>query len=41
MHALAKVHGSSIEEVEKLCVEKAAKRGGFSDKVFLIETTDF
>ena len=40
MHALAKVHGSSIEEVEKLRVEKAAKRGGFSDKVFLIEVTD-
>ena len=41
MHALAKVHGSSIEEVEKLRVEKATKRGGFSDKVFLIEATDF
>ena len=40
MHALAKVHGSSIEEVETLRVEKAAKRGGFSDKVFLIEVTD-
>ena len=40
IHALAKVHGSSIEEVEKLRVEKAAKRGGFSDKVFLIEVTD-
>ena len=40
MHALAKVHGSSIEEVEKIRAEKAAKRGGFSDKVFLIEVTD-
>ena len=39
--ALAKVHSSSFEEVEKLRVEKAAKRGGFSDKVFLIEVTDF
>ena len=40
MHALAKVHDSSIEEVEKIRVKKAAKRGGFSDKVFLIEVTD-
>ena len=40
MHALAKVHGSSIEEVEKIRVKKAAKRGGFSDKVFLIKVTD-
>ena len=40
MHALAKVHGSSIKKVEKIRAEKAAKRGGFSDKVFLIEVTD-
>ena len=40
MHALAKLHDSSIEEVEKIRVKKAAKRGGFSDKVFLIEVTD-
>ena len=40
IHALAKVHDSSIEEVEKIRVQKAAKRGGFSDKVFLIEVTD-
>lgn len=40
MHALAKTHDSSIEEVEKIRVEKAAKRGGFSDKVFLIEVED-
>ncbi|MCQ6277082.1 nucleoside triphosphate pyrophosphohydrolase [Bacillus sp. V3B] len=40
IHALAKTHDSSIEEVEKIRVEKAAKRGGFSDKVFLIEVKD-
>ena len=40
IHALAKVHGSTIEEVDKIRVEKAAKRGGFSDKVFLIEVQD-
>ena len=40
IHALAKVHGSTIEEVDKIRVEKAAKRGGFTDKVFLIEVQD-
>lgn len=40
MHALAKVHGSSIEEVEKIREEKAEKRGGFEEKIFLIEVED-
>ena len=40
IHALAKLHGSTIEEVDKIREEKAAKRGGFSDKVFLIEVQD-
>lgn len=37
MHALAKTHGSTIEEVENVRAEKAKKRGGFEEKVFLIE----
>lgn len=37
IHALVKVHGSTIEEVDKIRAEKAARRGGFTDKVFLIE----
>src|SRR3954470_9637140 len=40
IHALAKVHSSTIEEVDKIRFEKAEKRGGFSDKVFLIEVQD-
>ena len=40
IHSLAKVHGSTIEEVDKIRVDKAAKRGGFTDKVFLIEVQD-
>jgi predicted house-cleaning noncanonical NTP pyrophosphatase (MazG superfamily) len=40
IHALAKVHDSSIEEVEKIRVAKKEKRGGFSDKVYLFEVTD-
>ncbi|MEK3796964.1 nucleoside triphosphate pyrophosphohydrolase [Peribacillus sp. FSL H8-0477] len=29
MHSLAAYHGSSIEEVERVCVQKAKNRGGF------------
>lgn len=40
MHALAKEHGASIEKVEEIREEKAAKRGSFNDKIFLIEVQD-
>lgn len=37
IHALAKVHGSSIEAVEEAREAKTAQRGGFDEKVFLKE----
>lgn len=40
MHVLAKVHGASMEEVEKIRQDKASKRGGFEEKIFLIEVED-
>jgi predicted house-cleaning noncanonical NTP pyrophosphatase (MazG superfamily) len=40
IRALAKHHGSSIEEVETVRKVKAEKRGGFQEKVFLIEVED-
>jgi predicted house-cleaning noncanonical NTP pyrophosphatase (MazG superfamily) len=40
IHALAEYHGASIEEVEKVRQVKAAKRGGFKEKIFLIEVED-
>ena len=40
IHALAIHHGSSIEEVEVVRKEKAQKRGGFEEKIFLIEVED-
>jgi predicted house-cleaning noncanonical NTP pyrophosphatase (MazG superfamily) len=40
IHALAECHGASIETVEKVRKEKAEKRGGFKEKVFLIEVED-
>lgn len=40
MHALAKVHGANIQEIEKIRQDKVKKRGGFSEKIFLIEVED-
>ncbi|NMH73552.1 nucleoside triphosphate pyrophosphohydrolase [Bacillus sp. RO2] len=40
IHALAGYHGSSIEEVEKVRREKEEKRGGFEEKLFLVEVED-
>jgi predicted house-cleaning noncanonical NTP pyrophosphatase (MazG superfamily) len=40
IRALAKHHGSFIEEVEAVRIDKAEKRGGFQEKVFLIEVED-
>jgi predicted house-cleaning noncanonical NTP pyrophosphatase (MazG superfamily) len=40
IHALAKHHGSSIQEVEAARADKVRKRGGFEKKIFLIEVED-
>jgi predicted house-cleaning noncanonical NTP pyrophosphatase (MazG superfamily) len=40
IHALAEVHGVSIEKVEEVRKMKAEKRGGFKEKIFLIEVED-
>lgn len=40
LHALAKTHGASIEQVEAIRQEKAEKRGGFEERVYLIEVED-
>ncbi|MEQ6389227.1 nucleoside triphosphate pyrophosphohydrolase [Bacillaceae bacterium S4-13-58] len=40
IYALTKVHGSTPENLEKIRSQKAAKRGGFNDKIFLIEVED-
>ncbi|MCM3768267.1 nucleoside triphosphate pyrophosphohydrolase [Neobacillus niacini] len=37
IHALAKSHGASIDEVEKVRQIKFEKRGGFKERIFLIE----
>lgn len=40
MNALCKVHGASLGEVDEMRKEKAAMRGGFEEKVFLMEVED-
>ncbi|MEK3854070.1 nucleoside triphosphate pyrophosphohydrolase [Cytobacillus sp. FSL H8-0458] len=40
IHALAETHGASIEKVEELRKQKAEERGGFKEKIFLIEVED-
>ncbi|RLQ93643.1 nucleoside triphosphate pyrophosphohydrolase [Falsibacillus albus] len=40
VHAFAASHGSTLEEVEKIRQEKAAERGAFDKKIFLIEVED-
>ncbi len=40
INAAATIHGSNLKELEELRKKKAEKRGGFEEKVFLIEVED-
>lgn len=40
IHAAAELNGSSYEEIEEVRVKKAEKRGGFKERIFLIEVED-
>ncbi|NDI34989.1 nucleoside triphosphate pyrophosphohydrolase [Chengkuizengella sediminis] len=40
IHTLAHGHGVSRDELENIREEKVKKRGGFKEKVFLIEVED-
>jgi predicted house-cleaning noncanonical NTP pyrophosphatase (MazG superfamily) len=40
IHALAECHGASFEMIEKVRQKKAEKRGGFKERIFLIEVED-
>jgi predicted house-cleaning noncanonical NTP pyrophosphatase (MazG superfamily) len=40
IHALAESHGVSIEELDRVRNIKAKERGGFKEKIFLIEVED-
>jgi len=40
VHALAACHDASIEQVEQIRMKKAEERGGFREKIFLVEVHD-
>jgi predicted house-cleaning noncanonical NTP pyrophosphatase (MazG superfamily) len=40
VHAFAKFHGTTLEEIEEIRCEKAERRGAFDEKIFLIEVED-
>lgn len=40
LHALTDMHGSSPEELEAVRRRKADKRGGFRDRIYLLETEE-
>lgn len=40
IHALSIHHGASIEKVEEVRKMKAEKRGGYKERIFLIEVED-
>lgn len=40
IHAAAKCHGVTVDELETVRAEKAAKRGGFNERIYLMEVND-
>jgi predicted house-cleaning noncanonical NTP pyrophosphatase (MazG superfamily) len=40
IHAAGELHGSSVQELERVRINKAEQRGGFKEKIFLVEVTD-
>lgn len=40
LHSIAEVYGASIEEIEKERKQKKTERGGFTERVFLVEVDD-
>ena len=40
IRAVAAARGSSIEEIERIRIEKAAKRGGFEKRILLLEVQE-
>ncbi len=40
IHAAASIHGASVEQLEDIRQQKAEKRGGFNERIYLIEVED-
>ena len=40
IYAAAAARGYTLEQLEQICAEKAAKRGGFYEKILLVEVAE-
>ncbi|MFD2638695.1 nucleoside triphosphate pyrophosphohydrolase [Piscibacillus salipiscarius] len=40
LHSLSEIHGEDIYKVEEIRKQKALERGGFKEKIYLIEVED-
>jgi len=40
LHALTTIHGSTVEQLESIRADKSEKRGGFKERIFLIDVQD-
>jgi predicted house-cleaning noncanonical NTP pyrophosphatase (MazG superfamily) len=40
LHALTAFHGSTVEQLQSIRADKAEKRGGFKERIFLIDVQD-
>ncbi|KXH80646.1 nucleoside triphosphate pyrophosphohydrolase [Sporosarcina sp. HYO08] len=40
IYAATKCHGSTIEQLEAIRAKKAEKRGGFNERIYLLEVKD-
>lgn len=40
IHAAATIHGATIDELEDIRAQKAKKRGGFKERIYLVEVLD-
>lgn len=40
IHALSEYHGADFNQVEEIRKQKAEKRGGFKERIFLMEVED-
>jgi predicted house-cleaning noncanonical NTP pyrophosphatase (MazG superfamily) len=40
LHALTAIHGSTVEQLESIRSDKVEERGGFKERIFLIDVQD-
>ncbi|WP_370295797.1 phosphoribosyl-ATP pyrophosphohydrolase [Rossellomorea marisflavi] len=40
LHAITKTHGSSMEEIESIRLQKKQARGGFQERIFLMDVKE-